>query len=70
MYFTKKYWNTIVLIYKLNYINQSSLYNLNKESKSYLPLIFKSINLIIIYNGKKNLTYKLNLTNFLLKKLI
>lgn len=70
MYFSKKYWNIIFYLYKLNSINLNFIYKLNKETNSYLPFIFNNIGFIILYNGKLNNTYKLKSTNFLIKKIL
>lgn len=70
MYFSKKYWNTIMYIYKLNCVNITLLEKLNKDSNSYYPLIFKFIGFLIIYNGKQNNTYKITKTNFKINNFI
>lgn len=70
MYFSRKYWKLLIYIYKLNYINLNTLERLNKETVSYLPYIFKNLNIINLYDGKTFKSFPVRNTNFKLKKLL
>lgn len=70
MYFSKKIWNTILFIYKYQFINFKNIYLLRNEINSYLPKLFKFLKFILLYNGKIQKLIKIKKTTLKMYKLL